>query len=140
MVLPTRKQLFFTFAFLIAIFNFSFLLFNLRSAAYAAIPNSARIIPYQGILTNSSGNYVTDGNYSMVFAIYSVASAGTALWSETQTVAVTNGVFSVNIGSTDANGVNLAMDTPPYYLGIKVGTNAEMSPRIQLAFSPFAFA
>ncbi len=78
----------------------------------------------------------------MVFAIYSVASAGTALWSTTHSgasaVAVTNGSFSVNIGSLDANGVNIAMDTPPYYLGVKVGTNAEMTPRIQLGFSPFA--
>ncbi len=130
--LPKFKHLFFIFLFLIVIFN-------LRPAAYAAISNASRIIPFQGTLTNSSGNYVADGNYSIVFAIYTVASGGTAAWSETQTVATTNGAFAVNIGANDANGVNLALDTPPYYLGVKVGANAEMSPRVLLAFSPFSF-
>ena len=61
----------------------------------------------------------------MVFSIYSVSTGGTALWTETQTVTVTKGVFNVLLGN-----INPIADTvfcnPNRWLGVKVGTDPEM--------------
>jgi hypothetical protein len=57
-------------------------------------------ISFQGKVVNSNGTNVTDGNYTFVFKLYNVATGGTALWTETDTtVAVTSGVFQVNLGA-----------------------------------------
>jgi hypothetical protein len=108
------------------------LLFLLTITAHAAIPQK---INYQGYLTDPQGTAI-DGNVSMVFAIYSQISGGTALWTETQTVTATDGVFSVNLGSV--NSIDLPFDTP-YYLGITVGSDNEMTPRQALTSVGYAF-
>lgn len=97
-------------------------------------------INFQGKLTNPDGTNVADGSYSIMFSLYSVASGGTAVWSETQTgVSVSSGVFQVSLGSITAlpGGVNFA--SSPLYLGVKVGSDAEMTPRIQFTAAPYAF-
>ena len=64
---------------------------------------------YQGVLTDGSGAPVADGNHSLVFKLYSVSTAGSALWTETQaTVNTTNGVLSVVLGSVTS--INIAFD------------------------------
>lgn len=99
----------------------------------SAVPN---LMNYQGRLTDGSGAPL-NGAQSVVFAIYSVASGGSALWSETQSVTVTNGLFNVILGSTTPfpsslfSGGNL-------YLGIKVGSDAEMTPRQRIGSMPYA--
>jgi hypothetical protein len=70
-------------------------------------PSSASAAPgkinYQGRLTNASGTLMSDGQYNMKFRIYSVASGGAALWTETREttnrVTVTNGQFNVQLGA-----------------------------------------
>src|SRR5512136_3098407 len=57
---------------------------------------------YQGLLLDSAGSPVADGDYELTFSIYDVATGGTALWSETQTVTVTSGLFNVQLGLTTA--------------------------------------
>jgi hypothetical protein len=59
-----------------------------------------------------------------------------SLWAETQTVTVTDGIFSVNFG--DVTTLNLPFDTP-YYLGITVGSDSEMTPRQPLTSVAYAF-
>ncbi len=63
--------------------------------ALAAIPPT---LNYQGHLTDSSGAPV-DGAENMVFAIYDVETGGTALWSDSLSVTVNQGVFSVELGA-----------------------------------------
>ncbi|MBI5361185.1 MAG: tail fiber domain-containing protein [Planctomycetes bacterium] len=92
-------------------------------------------INFQGKLYNSSGTEI-DSTVSMTFKIYDVATGGTALWTETQNVTVTDGVYSVILGSSTV--ITLAFDTQ-YYLGIKVGADSEMTPRYQLASVPYTF-
>jgi microcystin-dependent protein len=100
-------------------------------AGHAAVPEK---INYQGYLTNSSGAAVT-GSVQMVFSIYNVDTGGTALWTETQTVTVTNGIYNVVLGATTP--ITLAFDTQ-YYLGVKVGTDSEMTPRRPLTSVGYA--
>ena len=97
-----------------------------------------QLINYQGYLTNSGGNPV-DGDLSMEFAIYNVATEGTPLWSETHpTVTVTDGYFSVLLGS-DTPIPQSVFDGGGRYLGITVGSDAEMTPRKRMVSVGYAF-
>ena len=53
----------------------------------------------EGVLTDASGTVVADGNYNLTFKLYEAATGGSAIWTETQTVAVSNGVFAAILGS-----------------------------------------
>lgn len=98
-------------------------------------------INFQGKLTNpSDGTNVADGTYSIVFSIYSVPSGGVATWTETQgSVSVSAGIFRVALGSVTALPGSVDFNTTPLYLGIKVGADLEMTPRVQFTASPYAF-
>jgi hypothetical protein len=54
----------------------------------------------QGRLFQSGGDTPVTGNVAMVFTIYDAATAGTALWTETYSVTLDEGYFSVQLGST----------------------------------------
>jgi trimeric autotransporter adhesin len=98
---------------------------------YSTIPQK---INYQGYLTDSTGSPV-NGTVSMVFSIYDVSTGGTPLWSEIRNVELSDGVFSVNLGEVTSLG--LVFDTQ-YYLGVKVGVDPEMVPRMALTSTPYA--
>ena len=118
--------------FLITLIGLALLIVIAPATGHAAIPQK---INYQGYLTDPQGT-VIDATVSMVFSIYSQASGGTALWTETQTVTVTDGVFSTNLGYT--NPITLPFDTP-YYLGVTIGSDNEMTPRQALTTVAYAF-
>lgn len=106
--------------------------------AYAEVP---RIISYQGLLTQSNGTPVSDGTYSIQFAIYNVSAGGAPLWnSGFQNVDITSGVFSIELGTAPMPPfpANVAADSSRY-LGITVGVGAEITPRTRLTTSCFAF-
>jgi hypothetical protein len=94
-------------------------------------------INFQGFLKDSSGTSLT-GSYPITFTIYDSATAGNDLWHETQTVAVGSGLYSVQLGSTAAIASSV-FNGDTRYLGIKVGTDAEMAPRIPMITVPYAF-
>jgi hypothetical protein len=97
-------------------------------------------INFQGKLTNPNGTNVANGNYSIVFSLYTVPSAGTAVWTETQSsVAVTDGVFQVALGSSTALPGSVDFNNSSLYLGVKVGADAEMNPRVRFTAAPYAF-
>lgn len=54
-------------------------------------------INYQGKITDTTGAAIADGDYDVTFALYTVASGGSAVWTETRTggnqVTVTDGLF-----------------------------------------------
>ncbi|MCI0696177.1 hypothetical protein L0337_29765, partial [candidate division KSB1 bacterium] len=92
-------------------------------------------ISYQGILTDASGIVPPDGNYNLTFKLYNVATGGSPLWTEAHSVAVSNGIFTIILGSLNPL-------TPPfneqYWLGITVGTDPELAPRTQLTASAYS--
>lgn len=91
---------------------------------------------YQGLLTDGTGQPVT-GQKSIKFSLYTVLTGGTAFWTETQNVTLdSNGRFSVTLGSSTA--LNKDQFTGTTYLGIKVGTDAELAPRQQLTSVAYA--
>ena len=71
----------------------------LCTACVASVPG---MMSYQGKLAGNDGQLVSDGTYTLVFSLYNQETGGTALWSESKSVQVTGGVFSVMLGSTTA--------------------------------------
>jgi hypothetical protein len=92
-------------------------------------------INYQGYLTDTAGIPI-NGSLQMVFSLYDVPSSGTPLWAEHQNVTVINGIYNVSLGDTVL--IPLAFDVP-YYLGITVGSDPEMTPRKALTSVGYAF-
>jgi len=115
-----------------AVFGFCFF-FLLVSLAQAGVP---KLITYHGILKDSSGNYLS-GTYGMTFKLYDVATGGTELWEETHSsVTVASGAFNVILGSVTALNQNFSS---AYWLGIEVGSDGEMEPRVQLTSAGYAY-
>jgi hypothetical protein len=96
---------------------------------------------YQGVLLDTGGAIVADGNYNFVFKIYDdpTLSGTHLLWTENQnTIPVARGGFNVILGmGTPAVPLALAFDKQ-YYLGIAVNGGAELTPRTTLASSPYS--
>lgn len=122
-----------------------FCVFSFSPYAGAAINPQ---INFQGKLTNPDGTNVTDGNYSIRFRIYNHATndaanpcaANSCLWEETQaTVAIASGIFRVALGSVTSLPGSVDFNTSGLYLGIKIGADLEMTPRVQFTSSPYAF-
>lgn len=106
---------------------------GVAAVAQAAAPT---VLAHQGYLA-SSGGAAINGTVSMRFALYGSASGGSPLWQETQNVAVQSGTYAVHLGSVSS--INLPFDET-YYLGISVGSDAELSPRLALSSVPYARA
>jgi hypothetical protein len=104
----------------------------LAITASADIP---RVISYQGVLTDETGQVVADGSYQLTFRLYTVPTGGSAQWSEVQDVDITEGLFTVMPGSVSPLSISFHTD---YYLGITVESEDELSPRVQLCSSPYA--
>jgi len=105
------------FFFIIALF--------LVSVANAQIP---RVINYQGVLLGTDSQPVPDGNYNLTFRIYD--DTNNLLWEETHNqVMVSSGLFSIFLGSVTP--FTLAFNQL-YFLGIQVGSDPELQPRIPI--------
>jgi hypothetical protein len=102
---------------------------------------STNTISYQGRLADTNGNPLT-GVYNMEFRIYSHPTAGEPLWTEYWTggnsVQISDGLFNVMLGSINASLISAIQGNNELYLGITVGSDTEMTPRIQLGSVPFA--
>ncbi|MCD4813760.1 phage tail protein [bacterium] len=109
------------------------IIFILPFSIKAAIPNT---LNYQGRLMNSTQQPVTDGQYSVTFRLYAAESGGTMVWEEAQSVATQNGYFNTVLGNSTA--LTPSIFNQPLWVGIQVGTNAEMTPRQKLGTSAYA--
>jgi hypothetical protein len=101
---------------------------------------AAKLTPqmsHQGRLLDAGGQPVADGNYDVVYSIYQVATGGTAVYSETQTVAVENGLFTTSIGLSGA--ITPTLFAQPTWLEVKV-EGETLTPRQRLQGSPYAFS
>lgn len=114
---------------------------SLAAPRNAPQATSTSTISYQGRLADSAGNPLT-GYYNLEFRIYDVPSGGTPLWEEFWTggnsVQVSDGLFNVMLGSINNTLASAIEGHDELYLGITVGTDSEMVPRVQLGSVPFA--
>ena len=106
----------------------------LSAVASAGVPG---LISYQGTLMDDAGAAL-DTTVAMTFSIYDDSTAGTQLWTETQSaIVVDNGIFNVLLGS-----VNAIQDTvfngPGRWLAVQVGGDPELTPRQRMASVAYA--
>ena len=98
-------------------------------ALVASLPAHATaplIVTQQGRLFAGDGLPVT-GTETIVFALYTQETGGFPVWFETDEVEIIDGYFSVDLGAvTPLDGI---FDGSAFYLGVKVGTDPEMTPR-----------
>jgi hypothetical protein len=112
------------------------------TAALAQVP---RTIQYQGHLVTAGGAPVNSAStpIQLTFRLYDGPAPGSnLLWTEVHgNVTVTNGVFSVTLGSVTpfsaATPSPLLFDKA-YYLGVQVNQDQEMTPRQALSASPYS--
>ena len=99
-------------------------------------------LSYQGTLLDSSGEPVT-GVVDIAFTIYNHPTEESPLWTEGHSgmnaVSIQNGLFNVKLGSLIPIPQNV-WDETDLYLGIRVGTDPEMTPRELINLLPPSIA
>jgi hypothetical protein len=101
--------------------------------ASAAVPAT---LVHEGRLFDKAGAPIT-ANQILIYKIYDAPTGGAALWSETLNVAFDDGHFRAELGITAPLGDGLLAGTPRF-LGVQVGTDAEMTPREALGSVPYS--
>ncbi|NNF61510.1 MAG: hypothetical protein HKN06_09310 [Gammaproteobacteria bacterium] len=106
----------------------------MTTAIWAAVPTS---LNYQGYLTDPSGAAI-DTDTQITFSIYNADVGGSSLWSDTRTVPVDQGLFSVELGNP-LNPFPAGLFDTPLFIGIDVDGDGEMVPRRPLTSVGFSF-
>ncbi|MFA6295705.1 MAG: LamG-like jellyroll fold domain-containing protein [Candidatus Paceibacterota bacterium] len=139
------------FTYLVALILVIFInVYYVPQAVTHATTGVAKMINYQGKLTNASNIPVADGSYNVKVAVYDSESGGSCLWTwkgscGTPTavpVTVTNGLFNVLLGDTSyqtTNALTLDFNTDSYFLGVTVGADAEMTLRKRIGAVGYAY-
>jgi len=110
-----------------------------RQAAGPTSPGpSATTVNYQGHLSDSDG-VPLDGTYGMSFALYDAATDGSLVWGpeEHTAVEVSDGLFSVGLGSKTSGGIPTTTWNGDRYLEITVGGET-LEPRELIRSVPIA--
>ena len=133
-------------AFLVVAISTSFVaLFAKSDTAVAAAPST---INFQARLLTAAGAVAPDGQYNVEFKLYTAASGGSAVWTETRTstdkVRVVNGYMTVNLGSVNTSWSGVDWGTELWMTMNIGGTGSpswdgEMTPRLKLTAVPYAF-
>ena len=110
----------------------------LATSALIAQPESnvPSNMSFQGLLTDTEGIAYDDGEYQLTFRLIREMNNGTeqTVWEESHLTNVTNGVFSVVLGSENPLPLNIS---PNVLLETQVGDEI-LSPRQPLTSVPFA--
>lgn len=122
----------------IAIVALPVLLFVFVSPSLAAAGIN-KTINFQGKVVNkTAGTNVANNTYTMIFSIYDKPSGGTQLWTETDSVTVTDGIFRVVLGAGTAFPANMNWNQNGLFLDITFNSE-QMGSRVQLTAVPYAF-
>ena len=149
---PTKRNIF--------LWLMSVILMGIATVVFTTSVSAVDTVPtkmnFQGRLTDTAGNIKANGSYNMRFKLFTGASGGTSVWSEdrlvsaTQGVQVTNGTFSIQLGSVTTLPASL-FASGPLYLEVELPTPASattsspvwtelpMTPRNQMATSAYAY-
>jgi hypothetical protein len=95
------------------------------------------LLNFQGRLAKPDATPVPNGTYSVKFSLFTAVTGGTLTWTETDSVAVKNGVFAVLLGKTTA--LTDSVFASNRWLEIKVGSDPALTPRQPLVSVAYAF-
>ena len=103
----------------------------------ACAPKLLPTFSHQGRLLDDSGNPVPDGNYAVEYRIFNVPDGGSAVYTESQSVTIENGLFTTSLGLTST--ITPTIFAQPAWLEISVDGET-LAPRQQLQGAPYAFS
>ncbi len=109
--------------------------FFLISSVGFTLGQIPKTLSYQGILSNAKGEVVPAGIYNITFKLYTADKGGTPIWTEIQSIAVKDGIFSASLGKIKP--LEVPFDKP-YWLGITVGDGTEATQRMELTASAYS--
>ncbi len=109
----------------------------MAAAAVCLAASSTSMINYQGRLTDDVGAPITGSTVSVTFSIYAGDTAAVAIWTETQAISVDTGIYSVQLGAVIPITDDL-FNAADRWLGAKVRTDSEMTPRAQITSVAYA--
>lgn len=112
----------------------------LAIAATTAMAQVPRTMNYQGRIVD--GAAPVNGTRTMTLRLYTTATGGSAIFSETQSVEFKEGMFTVGIGNGTPGGIpaSVAFDRQ-YWMGVTISdfnNNEELAPRFILRSSPYS--
>lgn len=123
--------------------NYSFnqkcclILISLMICTVLSAQDIPQLINYQGFITDKDGTALS-GDYKIIFSLYDRPQGGDPIWQETHNaVRVENGMLNILLGSVDST-LNTDVLSGKRYMGIKVGDDNELSPRLHLASVPYS--
>lgn len=94
---------------------------------------SLPVLSYQGrLLDPATGVPKPDGAYNMQFKLYTAATGGSPVWTETKSVQVSRGLFITLLGDTTAFNTAI-FNGQALWLGVTVGADPEATPRQRVA-------
>ncbi|HEX7319903.1 MAG TPA: kelch repeat-containing protein [bacterium] len=100
---------------------------------------SPRLLNYQGYLTDTLGNPITNSSLSLSFAIFDSPSGGSQKWTETQSsVSVDKGIFNVLLGSVTPIPDSVFTASTNRYLQLTVAGQV-VSPRTPIVSMGYAY-
>ncbi|MBN1425481.1 hypothetical protein JXA88_13085 [Candidatus Fermentibacteria bacterium] len=103
------------------------------SVGSAQIPST---VGFQAMLTDAGGTPVPDGIYELTFTAYDISTGGSGLWSETHPgVVVSGGILDVVLGTVTPFTLDFNRQ---YWIGIAVGADPELMPRLPFTSAPYA--
>ena len=121
-------------------FRLFFLLLICALMSPAVSAAITEVLDYQGYLTTPAGAPV-NGVQTLRVALYTQATGGIAAWTQTTGTTVIDGRFSLLLDgrSTSGNAFPAGAFEQSLWAGIKIGSDAEMSPRTLLSAVPYSF-
>ena len=109
-------------------------------AASTSVSPSERSAPglvnFQGLLKDSQGNAISS-SVQVAFLLYVSPTGGAPLWQESQNVTAQDGLFNTLLGSVTPL-TPATFQGGERWLGIKVGSDAEMTPRLLISSVPYS--
>lgn len=137
--MPTKGN--FLFTLLVAVILVSTQSVWARSAYIESSSRSAATVNYQGRLANNNGEPITQNDVLIRFGIFNAAEGGDLLWPvngpEIHQVDVSNGLFTVALGSLTDGGIPTNLWSGDRYLEITIGDET-LSPREIIRSVPIA--
>lgn len=121
--------------------SYTLLLVALTGVVWAPATTAAQEVPYvlqyDGRL-NVEG-IPAEGTFEITFQLFAEPRNGQSIWTESHQIEIENGHFSVLLGNDTSLQPVVAGNHDALYLSMQVGDEEEMTPRLRMASTAFAF-
>jgi len=112
--------------------------FTSASNGQTTSTNASGSFTVQGRLTDLNGVAIANGAHTITATVYATGGS-TAIYTETDNVTTTDGIFSILLGANGSGKLTLNSNGS-YELGISVDGGTQLTPRIAIASVPFALS